>query len=637
MVKKINIIKSLFCEYGLNWVFTRLLYTAKLKLLKGFPACWKLFEINCEIKTLNVFDFNITELSAFLKSLSQIEKDKIIKEADDAAAGKILTFRSGVLDYGQSINWFMNPITQYCIEPDTYWFKIPDFDDKMGDIKIVWEASRFLHFYAFARAYILSDDEKYAEAFWQQVEDWGVRNPYPMGVNWKCGQEASFRMISFLFSFAVFKNSPATTPEREQAGKNLVRDCYKKVRSNFFYAHRCIKNNHTISESAGWIIGAYACYDEHMVKKGFNLLDETILKQFKTDGGYIQHSFNYHRLALQVVQCILALEYKIGGRISQDAKIRVAAAVDLLYQCQDETGKVPNYGNNDGTLVFPVTCCEYLDYRPTLQALSLRLMDKRLYEKNVYDEEALWFSGQSSGASQSENKFRKSSVFYKSGYYTLRRANGFCMIRCVAYDTRPAHMDALHMDIWHKGKNIFCDGGSYSYALEEGRYFPDTAMHNTVTYGEREQMQKSSHFFVYDWINHEKSTHFDEEFIGEIKSKSGYTHNRKISVTDQGYFITDKITANRGERVKIHWHSPYKAEIDKDTNTATLKDLNGEILSTISVINTMNRCIAYLLDGPHSYYSQYYNIKTKGTHIVFETAIITAKFETEISFDVKLY
>ena len=38
---------------------------------------------------------------------------------------------------------------------------------------------------------------------------------------------------------------------------------------------------------------------------------------------------------------------------------------------QDEnSGKVPNYGANDGALVFPLSTCGYLDYRPQLNAIN---------------------------------------------------------------------------------------------------------------------------------------------------------------------------------------------------------------------------------------------------------------------------
>ncbi len=36
------------------------------------------------------------------------------------------------------------------------------------------------------------------------------------------------------------------------------------------------------------------------------------------------------------------------------------------------------------------------------------------------------------------------------------------------FKTRPAQMDQLHVDLWHKGINVLCDSGTYSYATEIG-------------------------------------------------------------------------------------------------------------------------------------------------------------------------
>ena len=45
------------------------------------------------------------------------------------------------------------------------------------------------------------------------------------------------------------------------------------------------------------------------------------------------------------------------------------------------SGRVPNYGSNDGALLFPLSACDYLDYRPALNALSVVLDAKPLYPR----------------------------------------------------------------------------------------------------------------------------------------------------------------------------------------------------------------------------------------------------------------
>src|SRR5699024_2758800 len=135
---------------------------------------------------------------------------------------------------------------------------IPDFDQERGDIKVIWEASRFTHFFYFIRAYMITKDRKYFDAFSNQLKDWLQENSYSYGANYKCGQEATLRMINVLIAYSAFKSYGLTTSKDDKNVQYLVEVSYKKVLSNFFYAHKCIKNNHTLSEMTGLIIGAWA-------------------------------------------------------------------------------------------------------------------------------------------------------------------------------------------------------------------------------------------------------------------------------------------------------------------------------------------------------------------------------------------
>lgn len=40
----------------------------------------------------------------------------------------------------------------------------------------------------------------------------------------------------------------------------------------------------------------------------------------------------------------------------------------MLRFCDPCTGRMPNYSANDGSLVLPLSACDYVDYRPSLQA-----------------------------------------------------------------------------------------------------------------------------------------------------------------------------------------------------------------------------------------------------------------------------
>ena len=375
---------------------------------------------------------------------------------------------------------------------------------------------------------MITKDVKYYKAFSIQISDWIKQNPYSYGPNYKCGQEATLRMINALIAYSVFKDYGLATKEDEINLKKLVEGSYKKVISNFFYAHKCIKNNHTLSEITGLIIGAWCSEDENALKRSYQLMDKEIENQFMNDGGYIQYSFNYQRFALQIMEFVLKISEITGIELSDQSKALIEKSVLQMYQLQDETGDVPNYGSNDGALNFPVTTSSYRDFRPVLNTVHAVLRGKRLYDQGNYDEELLWFSDIDIRNIPYAGIQRKSVSYGDSGFYSLRHDYGHLMIVLQDFKTRPAQMDQMHIDLWHKGVNILCDSGTYSYATDIGKQLALTAAHNTVKIGNKEQMKKHGPFLIYDWASAQDVEINDNYFKGTMKSKNGYSHTRVI-------------------------------------------------------------------------------------------------------------
>lgn len=553
-------IGSLINEYGLPWALNRTLYSTKLKMLKAIPIFENLFEKNILVKKIDILNIEVKPVEEFLKRLEVQKQTEIITIANNAIEGKILGFSSVILDYGNPINWHYSPITKKTIERSLKWYQIPDFDSERGDIKVVWEVSRFTHFIYLLRAYMLTKDRKYYESFSNQLNSWIKENPYSFGANYKCGQEATLRMINILITFSVFNQYNLTTNKDEENVKKLVEGSYKKVLSNFFYAHKCIKNNHTLSEITGLIIGAWACEDNISLKKAYNLLELEINNQFLSDGGYRQFSFNYQRFALQLMELHFKLSESTKQHLSKQSKAKILKSANLLYQMQDETGDVPNYGSNDGALIFPVTSCGYRDFRSVINTLFALIEGRRVFKKGGYDEEILWFGNRDIDKIPIKELPRVSTSFPKSGFYSLRNKNGFLMTVLQNFDSRPAQMDQLHIDLWYKGINIFCDSGTYSYASELGKSMAFTSAHNTVVIPDKEQMNKYGNFFIYDWTSSKNIEHKQDSFEGTMITKNNYSHTRKIKKSSQGYTIEDKVGLD-SEFCDIYFHTPCKVKI----------------------------------------------------------------------------
>lgn len=588
-----RMIKSVISEYGSGWLANRTLYSAKLKMMAFVPPTEKWFEKKTTYpQRLDLFDIDIQALQWFLRGkLSDEDKKKLVETADKATEGIITGFSSIELDYGNPIDWQLSPLTGKRCDEKQKWYRIPDFYKERGDIKVIWEASRFSHFITLSRAFLLTGDVKYYRAFSDQLKSWLEKNSYGYGANFKCSQECSLRMVNGLLAYTVFRRAGIATDADTSNVKDLIDRCYRKVLSNFFYAYKCIKNNHTISELMGMIVGAWCAGDEQQLDKAYKLLDEVIDEQFIADGGYRQFSFNYQRLAMQDLEVVMSIN--TGRKISDKCRDKIKNSAMLMYQCQDESGDVPNYGSNDGALIFPVSSCGYRDFRPVINTSYALTTGNQIYEDGKHQEELIWFSGGKKLEEYiTEHITRESSQFVGAGLFTIRGDRSWALVVSNDYTSRPGHMDQNHIDLWIDGVNVFCDAGTYSYASDDGRKLVRNENHNTAVVESKPQMNSSGPFMIYDWTRRELGSCDDFGFSGKTISANGYEHIRKVKQIGASYEITD--TCNKDFR--ILFHTP--CAVEKNDTGYVIKH-NGKELCTIehssnSTLSKGRRSLYYL-------------------------------------------
>jgi len=541
-----NAYLMLLKEKGISWFLCRGLYSLKLKGMRLYPPLEKVFEKTIpNVTRLDFFSYDPVRIKNYLIKLPETKKSEIIHAADNACNGIIEGFSSVELNYGNPIHWQENPLTGRSCDASLKWYCIPDFDKERGDIKVIWEISRFTHFFILARAFLITDNVRYAKAYFDQISEWVQNNVYSYGANYKCGQECSLRLISCLFTYPVFA-SLAKDTDIENI-KTIVDGSYKKVLSNFFYAHRCIKNNHTISELVGMIIGAWCCTDTKRLKYAYKTLDKVIEEQFSADGGYIQLSFNYQRLALQDLEIVLSASKITGMNLSETSKERIRSSVLLLYQCLDESGDVPNYGSNDGALILPLTTGGYRDYKPVINTTHLLLEGRPLFEDSYLKEEILWFGLDTSNKPKKVEKV--SSDFPQAGVSTFRSDKSWLMVLC---KKKIGQMDNGHIDLWIKGHNVLCDAGSYSYASDLGKELYTARSHNTAYCEGIDQIRRIGAFAGYGQPILKKRLWSEKKIELDIQYSTGYEHKRTVVVTNNGYEIDDEVLSENDCYIQFH-------------------------------------------------------------------------------------
>lgn len=492
--------------------------------------------------------------------------------ADGIRRGTFKYFEHNFLQNTFPPDWHLNPSTGYKSPVQKHWSDIGDFDN--GDVKLIWELSRFSFVYALVRAHWRTGNEQYAEIFWTLVEDWREKNPPNCGVNWKCGQETAIRVMAWCFGLYGFYNAQATSAARVYALTQMIAVSGERIEGNIGYA-LSQRNNHGIIEAVGlWTIGLLfpeLRKAELWREKGRRYLEEQGKSLIYEDGSFSQHSVNYHRLMLHGYLWSLRLGDLNGQSFSDDLKGRVKRAGEWLNNIRDDvTGQVPYYGQNDGALILPLNNCDYLDFRPVAQAANYYFAGERLFENGSWDEDLLWLFGPDAlSAPIGEMGSWRDLSASDGGYYTLRTQAGFAFIRCASFRDRPGQADMLHADLWWRGKNIACDAGTFSYNSPEPWNNPlaHTAYHNTVTVDDRDQMDRVGRFLWLPWlqgkvrcITRSSAGHlayWEGSHDGYARLTSPVDQRRGIlQLGDESWLVVDHLVSSSSHSYRLHWLLP---------------------------------------------------------------------------------
>jgi hypothetical protein len=619
MLQKLHLFANLLRFLGIRWIVFRIRHAILMrsgtiaKRSPMRPPCFKFAKgelldsslvdesrfAELILKGRKRFLFNLPLSVVFTDTLHTIDKlssaDGIlsVNEANDICQSRFRFFSQQPLQLEKRIVWHANPVTGVTLPSDRHWSEISDFS--AGDIKWVWELSRFSWVYPLVRAYARTGDERYADRFWELVEDWHLSNAPNTGPNWKCGQETSIRVMACCFGLFGFSQSASTTPARVTLLAKLVHDFAHRIEANIEYA-LSQNNNHGTSECVGLLTVANIFPEfsasERWRSLGCSKLEEQLANLVYADGSFSQHSLNYHRVLLQTCIWAIRLGEICGHKLSDVVYVRVKAAVDFATQLIDgQSGAVSRIGPDDGAHVLPLSNCSYDDFRPVVQAGRFLFSGKRTFSPGPWDEDLLWLYGINALEAQIDELPIHDSVFSSGGYVILKSPSGSALMRCpTGFRHRPSHADFLHVDVWWKGLNIAHDCGSYSYnappPLDHG--FASTRFHNTVVVDAYDQMSKVNRFLWLPWptgsisVNKTGPRSVREivaSHTGYTRLRPGVSHSRALKRLDEScWLVFDELNGLQSRHHEISWHlldAAYRFEQDVSGGIVRLETRQG--------------------------------------------------------------
>lgn len=462
-------------------------------------------------------------------------------------------------------DWFANPFST-AAQPDASlnWWRIPDFGT--GDIKGLWELSRMDWVVAWATTAACGDGPALDRLnLW--LTDWADRNPPYKGPNWKCGQEASIRVMNLVAAAWVLGQDQPP----EQGLIDLLRAHLQRIAPTMAYAIGQ-QNNHGTSEAAALFIGGsfLAGHDpraDAWARNGRRWLEERAAALIEPDGSFSQYSVTYHRVMLDTYSLTEAWRCHRGlPEFSIRLRERLAAATDWLWSMTEaETGDAPNIGANDGARLLQMTGSDYRDFRPSIQLAAALFRGADAFGPGPWNTTLHWLDvaeGKPCPAPQSKS-------LDQGGYQVLRRVSTLAVLRYPRFRFRPSQADALHFDLWHKRINLLRDAGTFSYNTEGGEWFAGTAAHNTIVFDGRDQMPRLGRFLFGDWL---KAAAVEPVLDNGVKTRAaaaytdarGSRHHRSITISTDELICRDTIAGNFQEAC-LRWRlAPGEWHIEGD-------------------------------------------------------------------------
>jgi hypothetical protein len=457
-------------------------------------------------------------------------------------------------------DWLANPLTgKRVTQPQRVWWQIPDFDPAVGDIKLIWELSRMDWVLAFAQHAHTGDNEALHRLnVW--LADWCLHNPPYHGPNWKCGQEASIRVLHLAIAAMILGQVQKPT----SGLRDLVRLHLQRIAPTVQYA-MAQDNNHGTSEAVAlfiggsWMAALGIAEGDRWQQTGRKWLENRAARLIGANGSFSQYSLNYHRVMLDTF-CIAEVWRKHLGLPAFSALWQTRALVAtqwLRHMVNPMNGDGPNVGANDGARLLQLTDTSYRDYRPSVQLAMALFSDQRAYAENGSWNNSLPWLGVP--IPQAQALLPGHLVADDGGFAVLRHGVAMVMLRYPRFKFRPSQADALHLDLWLDGDNLLRDAGSYSYNTEPEwlNYFGGTASHNTAQFDDRDQMPRLSRFLFGDWLKTSflglltedaRTTHFGAGY----RDGKQASHHRRISLADSYLRVMDDVAGFRNNAV-LRW------------------------------------------------------------------------------------
>jgi len=508
-------------------------------------------------------------------------------EAHDSPHG--LTQRTSA-PQAPKIDWHLDPLSARR-SPLIHWSRIDPLDPTIvGDSKVIWELNRHQWLVQLGQAYRLTGNERYAEAFARQLQDWISANPPGIGINWASSLETAFRLISWCWAIHLFRKSKALTPE--WLGVMLKMIWTHAAHVEKYLSYYFSPNTHLTGEALGLYYAGIVLSGFPSAKRwrllGARILEEEIVRQVLPDGVYFEQSTAYQRYTVEIYLQYLILAERKGSDVSVTVRERVKGMIDFLLSVRHPDGSMPQIGDADGGWLLPLVPRAPDDFRGVFSVAAVYFgRSDFAWAAGRLAPEAIWLFGaaalKTDGEVDSPPPTREPSRLFSEGGYALMRSGWGPGDHAMIFDVGPlgcpvsgghGHADLLGLQCSVYGQPMIVDPGTYGYSVETDwrAYFRGTAAHSTVMVDGKGQASQAGPFHwrarprarLRRWISTAAIDFADADHDGYRRLSDPVVHRRRVLFVKPRYWVVvDDIEGAAEHRVDLRFQfAPIPVTVD---------------------------------------------------------------------------
>lgn len=481
-----------------------------------------------------------------------------------AAAEKIVDSHSwpllgfGEKCFGHGIQWTRDPLSNY-VWPLDYHRDIKLMRNDGSDVRVLWELNRLGHLIVLARAYSLTNDERFSSEFFSQLQSWAEQNPYGRGPNWACAMEVALRAMNLLAAFETFRKAPQLNADSLSFFLKLLQQHGNYIGRNLEFSY-IATSNHYLSDVVGLLWIGLLLPELRSAREWRDFgLDQTLRemdKQVLPDGADFEASTGYHRFVTELLLYSFKLCRANNVEIEKRYWPRLDQMLSYIRAYLRPDGFAPLIGDTDSGRVL---------------AIGHRRADDHAY---------LLEDGTADTVSQ-EFPYAGTYIMRDGDLYLCFNASGAGINGRGSH----GHNDALSIEVSAGGRAFIVDPGTYVYSadLQKRHEFRSTAYHSTVQIDGKEQntIDVNMPFVIGDeakpCVIEWKIGEDFEEVIAEHYGYAPITHRRSITFNkrERSWLIEDEFFGDGDHLYEVRFH--FDSGLDVNIRGTSIEARDGAV------------------------------------------------------------